>query len=86
MSRVVWIQSIHGRRFMASTGPFAPKTMTGTRSQYASKIAIDACIKPTLLCTIASIGLSVTFAYPWAIATAASSCRHSSICGFSLPE
>ncbi len=31
----VWIQSIHGRRLAASTGPVAPMISIGTRSQYA---------------------------------------------------
>ena len=55
----MWIQSIHGRRFAASTGPVAPSTNTGTRSHQALKIAIVACISPTLLCTIAPIGRPV---------------------------
>jgi hypothetical protein len=61
-SWAVWIQSIHGRRFAASTGPVAPSTKTGTRSHHALKIAIVACISPTLLCTIAPIGRPVTLA------------------------
>jgi hypothetical protein len=34
-SRVVWIQSIHGRRFSESSGPVAPSTIIGTRSHHA---------------------------------------------------
>ena len=45
----VCIQSIQGRRLAASTGPVAPRTTTGTRSTHALKIAMDACIRPTLL-------------------------------------
>ena len=45
-SRAVWIQSIHGRRLAASTGPVAPSTMTGMRSHQALKIAIDGVHQP----------------------------------------
>ncbi len=62
MSCVVWIQSIHGRRFCASSGPFAPRISTGARSTHVLKIAIDACMRPTLLWITASIGLPVIFA------------------------
>ena len=48
-SCAVCIQSIQGRRLAASTGPVAPRTITGTRSTQALKIAMDACIRPTLL-------------------------------------
>ncbi len=34
-SFVVWIQSIHGRRSLASTGPLAPITSIGARSHHA---------------------------------------------------
>ncbi len=61
-SRAVWIQSIHGRRFAASTGPVAPSTMIGTRSHHALNIAMLACISPTLACTAAANGLPVTLA------------------------
>ena len=47
---------------LGATGPVAPSTNTGTRSHQASKIAIVACISPTLLCTMAPIGLPVTLA------------------------
>jgi len=36
--------------------------MTGARSHQALKIAIVACISPTLLCTNAAIGRPVTLA------------------------
>jgi hypothetical protein len=85
-SCAVWIHSIHGRRFAASTGPVAPSTITGMRSHQALKIAMVAWNSPTLLCTAASIGVPVTLAQPWAMATACSSCRHSSICGAWLPR
>ena len=61
-SRAVWIQSIQGRRFGASTGPVAPSISTGMRSHQALKIAIVACISPTLECTAAAIGVPFTFA------------------------
>ena len=61
-SRAVWIQSIHGRRLAASTGPVAPSTITGMRSHQALKIAMVACISPTLECTAVTIALPVTFA------------------------
>lgn len=57
----------------------------GARSHQALKIAMVACIRPTLLCRMTAIGRSVTFAQPWAMATACSSCRHNSICGRALP-
>jgi hypothetical protein len=41
-SRAVWIQSIQGRRFVASTGPVAPITIIGIRSHQALKIAMVA--------------------------------------------
>jgi hypothetical protein len=58
----VWIQSIHGRRLVASTGPVAPSTTIGMRSHQALKNAMVACIRPTLECTAAAIALPVTFA------------------------
>jgi hypothetical protein len=61
-SRAVWIHSIHGRRRVESIGPVAPSTRTGARSHQALKIAIVACISPTLLCTNAAIGRPVTLA------------------------
>ena len=61
-SRDVWIQSIHGRRCAASTGPVAPITTMGTRSHHALKMPIDACINPTLLWTTTPMGLPVTLA------------------------
>ncbi len=61
-SRAVWIQSIQGRRFGASTGPVAPSTITGMRSHQALNIAMLACISPTLACTAAASGLPVTLA------------------------
>ncbi len=61
-SAAVWIQSIQGRRFMASTGPVAPRIRIGMRSHQALKIAMVAWNRPTLECTAAAIALPVTFA------------------------
>ena len=36
----MWIQSIHGRRLTASTGPVAPRITIGMRSHQALKIAM----------------------------------------------
>jgi hypothetical protein len=58
----VWIQSIHGRRFVESIGPVAPSTSTGARSTQALNTPIVACIRPTLLWTIAAIGRRRTLA------------------------
>jgi hypothetical protein len=58
----VWIQSIHGRRLAASTGPVAPITITGMRSHQALKIAIVAWNSPTLEWTAAAIARPVTLA------------------------
>jgi hypothetical protein len=85
-SAVVCSQSIHGRRSAASTGPFEPSTTTGTRSQNALKIAMLACMRPTLVCSATSIGRPVTLAYPCAMATACSSCRQRTIFGPRLPR
>ncbi len=60
MSLVAWIQSTHGRRFMASTGPTPPSSSIGIRSHQALKIAIVACISPTLACNPTAMGLPVT--------------------------
>ena len=61
-SAAVWIQSIHGRRFIASTGPVAPRMRIGMRSHQALKIAMVAWNRPTLECTAAAIALPVTLA------------------------
>src|SRR5215813_9130758 len=58
-SAAVWIQSIHGRRLWASTGPVAPRITTGMRSHQALKIAMVAWKSPTLECTAAAIALPV---------------------------
>ena len=58
----VWIQSIQGRRSLASTGPVAPKMIMGLRSHQPLKIAITACISPTLLWSATAMGVSVTLA------------------------
>ena len=52
---LVWIQSIHGRRFVASHGPVAPMMSIGARSHHALKIAIGACMSPTFACSAAAI-------------------------------
>ena len=44
---VVWTQSIHGRRMVASIGPLPPTMSIGARSSNALKMAIVACIRPT---------------------------------------
>src|SRR6516165_4524305 len=79
-SRAVWIQSIQGRRFIASTGPVAPSTTTGMRSHQALKIAMVACCSPTLECTAVAIARLVTLAQPCAMATADSSCTQMLLC------
>ena len=61
-SREVWIQSIHGRRFSASTGPVAPSTIIGTRSHQALNRLIMPCSSPTLLCSTQAIGSPVALA------------------------
>ena len=61
-SRAVWIQSIHGRRLAASTGPVAPSSSTGMRSHQALNTAMVACISPTFECSAAAIARPVTFA------------------------
>lgn len=61
-SLAVWIQSIHGRRSGASTGPVAPMTSTGARSHQALNMPISPCISPTLEWTIAPIGAPATLA------------------------
>ena len=43
-----------------SIGPTAPRIRIGTRSHQALKIAIVACIRPTLLCRATAIGRPVT--------------------------
>lgn len=58
----VWIQSIQGRRLVASTGPVAPITIIGARSHQALNRLIIPCIRPTLLCSTHAIGVSVTLA------------------------
>ena len=61
-SFIVWIQSIHGRRRVASAGPFAPRTNTGARSHHALKMPISACIRPTLAWSATAIARSLAFA------------------------
>jgi hypothetical protein len=58
-SFAVWIQSIHGRRLGASTGPVAPITTIGTRLHQELKMPIMPCISPTLECRMQPIGSSV---------------------------
>ena len=61
-SRAVWIQSIHGRRLAASTGPVAPITSTGMRSHQALNMAMVAWNRPTLEWTAAAMARPVTLA------------------------
>ena len=56
----MWSQSTHGRRWVASMGPWAPTIRIGTRSHQALKIAIVACMSPTLLWSATAMGRPVT--------------------------
>jgi len=58
----VWIQSIHGRRFSAATGPVAPSTNIGARSHQALNRLIMPCSRPTLECSTQAIGSPVALA------------------------
>ena len=47
---------------LGATGPVAPMITIGMRSHHALKMAMVACISPTLECTAAAIALPVTLA------------------------
>src|ERR1051326_1474930 len=57
-----WVRAMGGRPRVVSTGPVPPKTITGTRSHQALKIAMLACWRPTMLWTIEIIGLPLALA------------------------
>ena len=81
----VCIQSIHGRRWLASSGPVAPSTSTPERPIHALNIAMDACSSPTMSCTKAAMGLPAARPYPCAMATAISSWLQRMNSGPALP-
>ena len=56
----MWIQSTHGRRFIASTGPTPPSMTMGTRSHQALKMAMVACMSPTFACKATASGSLAT--------------------------
>ena len=60
--RGLWVDRGCAGRFVASSGPVAPSISTGIRSHHALKMAIDACINPTLACNATASGLPVTLA------------------------
>ena len=67
-------------------GPTPPSRSMGMRSHHALKMAIVACMRPTLACSATASGRPVTRVYPCASATACSSCTQSKSSGRIVAE